>query len=277
MAVATILLADNKKAELKSWSEVLTDAGYSVTEAPTYSRAKELLEKERDTFDLAILDLHLKSQKDSDMSGIELAEKFGSESLPIIILTGGQSSVKAVKRALERDVRRNSPAVAFVEKSDGAKVLLEAVAKAFVPRIFVAHGHDLKAKESVVELLREGGLRAIVLQEEAGATRTIIEKFDEHSRVHFAIVLLTADDVGGRREKTPKLRPRARQNVIFELGFFLGKLGRDRVVALYKEDREKIELPSDFEGVQYTPMDPGGNWGLGLIKELRKAGIKARF
>lgn len=279
MGTATILLADNNKLSLRAYAEVLRDAGYTVSEAPSYGRAKELLERERAAFDLAVLDLRLKrDEDDSDMSGVQLAEMFGSESFPIIILTGQpQRDIKAVRKALEKDERRSPPAVAFVEKREGPEGLLKAVSKALVPRIFVAHGHNLKARDAVVEFLKAGGLHAVVLQEESGATQTIIEKFEEHSRVQFAIILMTPDDVGGKREKVPKLRPRARQNVIFELGFFHGRLGRDRVVALYKTEREKIELPSNYDGIQYIPMDPGGGWRVGLVTELRKARIRVHL
>jgi predicted nucleotide-binding protein len=276
MGTAAILLADNMRDSLRSWSEVLRDAGFDVTEASSYSRAKELLEREKDKFDLAVLDLHLKSEAETDLSGIQLAEMFGSESFPIIILTG-KPNVKAVKRALERDGRRHPPAVAFVEKRKGREVLLDAIVKVFVPRVFVAHGHDVKARDAVVEFLKGEGLHRVVLQEQTGATQTIIEKFEEHSRVHFAIVLVTPDDVGGKREKQPKLRPRARQNVVFELGYFLGRLGRDRVVVLYKDEGDPIEPPSNYDGVQYLTMDSGGGWQVALVRELRKAGIRVHL
>ena len=69
-------------------------------------------------------------------------------------------------------------------------------------------------------------------------------------------------------------RPRARQNVVLELGFFWGKLGRERVCALVKGD---IEKPSDYDGVVYVPLDDAGGWKLTLAKELRHCGYEVSF
>jgi predicted nucleotide-binding protein len=270
---ASILLADNKKNFLKFWSGVLRRDGFEVTEAGSYSKAKELLDKT--TFDMAVLDLRLKDDLDeNDLSGLQLAEEYGGESLPIIIFTA-KPTIKAARRALEKD-GRSSPAVAFVEKEDGQEALLKAVRKAFVPRIFVVHGHDISARDAVEKFLSDVGLRKIILQTEVGTGQTTIEKFEEYSNVHFAIVIVTPDDEGHKREPPSDLRPRARQNVIFELGYFLGKLGRHRVVALYKKEDDEIEFPSNYESVGYLHMDSGGGWRVELAKSMRKAGIDVR-
>ena len=114
-------------------------------------------------------------------------------------------------------------------------------------------------------------MQPIILHEKPDAGRTIIEKFEAYSDVGFAVVLLTADDKGCAKSKDSTLQPRARQNVIFELGFFIGRLGRARVCALY---REGVEIPSDYQGILYTAIDSGGAWKLKLVKELRAAGLK---
>lgn len=134
--------------------------------------------------------------------------------------------------------------------------------------IFIVHGHDEAAKESVARFIEKLELKPIILHEQPDKGRTIIEKFEEHSNVGFAIVLLTPDDVGAPIKQQEKLKSRARQNVIFELGFFVGRLGRNRVCALYKGD---IEMPSDYKGVLYKPMM--GDWQLSLAKEIKAAGI----
>ena len=136
--------------------------------------------------------------------------------------------------------------------------------------VFIVHGHDEAAKESVARFIDKLGLKPIILHEQANKSRTIIEKFESHSDVAFAVVLMTPDDVGASAKKPNETKSRARQNVILELGFFLGKLGRDRVCALYKSD---VETPSDFDGVLYVPMDAGNGWQLQLAKEIRAAGI----
>ncbi len=135
--------------------------------------------------------------------------------------------------------------------------------------VFVVHGHD-QARESVARLLERLGLKPIILHEQPDRGRTIIEKFESYAAVGFAVVLLTPDDVGGTADDPEELKPRARQNVIFELGFFVAALGRRRVCALYKGD---VELPTDFAGVVYTPMDPADGWQLKLARELKHAGL----
>ena len=97
-----------------------------------------------------------------------------------------------------------------------------------------------------------------------------MEKVERHAEVAFAVVLLTPDDVGAVATNPADVHPRARQNVIFELGYFLGKLGRKRVAALRKGE---VEKPSDYDGVVYTPFDSAGAWKLLLARELKSAGL----
>ena len=134
--------------------------------------------------------------------------------------------------------------------------------------VFIVHGHDEAAKEAVARFVEKLELKPIILHEQPDKGRTVIEKFEDHSNVGFAIVLLTPDDVGASVSDKDNLTLRARQNVVFELGFFLGKLGRNRVCALYKGD---LEIPSDYEGVLFVPME--GDWRLSLAKEIKAAGI----
>jgi predicted nucleotide-binding protein len=97
--------------------------------------------------------------------------------------------------------------------------------------------------------------------------RTIIEKFVDYSDVGFSVVLLSPDDLSIQNEKEVN---RARQNVIFELGYFIGKLGRDRVVALYKNT---VEIPSDYSGVLYVEFNSFASWKIQLCKELNEVGF----
>ena len=151
-------------------------------------------------------------------------------------------------------------------------------------KVFVVHGHDEKLKSQVARFLEKLELQPIILHEQPDRGQTIIEKFEKHSDVSFAVVLLTPDDVGkkapaedtrrfpiiiGSEPELP-LKPRARQNVIFEFGYFIGKLGRSNVCGLYCEG---VELPSDYSGVLYTKVDDDGAWQLKLVKELRAAGF----
>lgn len=134
-------------------------------------------------------------------------------------------------------------------------------------RIFVVHGHDEGARESVARFVERLGLEAIILHEQANQGRTIIEKIEAHGDVGFAIVLLTPDDEGCKKGELPE--PRARQNVLLELGYFIGKLGRARVCALL---RGTVSIPSDFSGVIWTVMDEANGWRQGLARELNAAG-----
>jgi len=136
-------------------------------------------------------------------------------------------------------------------------------------KVFVVHGHDNEAKEMTARFLEKIGLKPIILHEQPSSGRTIIEKFEMYSDdVAFAIILLTPDDVGGTKGDSSNQSPRARQNVILELGYFMGRLGRTRVCALHKEG---VELPSDYQGVVYIPMDSAGAWKAKVAQELSQS------
>ena len=137
-------------------------------------------------------------------------------------------------------------------------------------KVFVIHGHDEAARVKVARFLEKLKLEPVILHEQENRGRTIIEKFEGYSDVGFAVVLLTPDDVGAPRDKQSELSPRARQNVISELGFFIGKLGRDRVCILKKQE---VEMPSDCQGVVYTDFDDAGAWQMKVIQELKAAGF----
>ncbi len=136
-------------------------------------------------------------------------------------------------------------------------------------KVFVVHGHDEAAKEATARFLEKLDLEPIILHEQASGGRTIIEKFEKYSNdVGFAVVLLTPDDHCASHLESGKLQPRARQNVVLELGYFIGKLKRNRVCALHKGG---IELPSDIQGVIYVEMDDAGAWRAKLAQELVQA------
>lgn len=137
--------------------------------------------------------------------------------------------------------------------------------------VFIIHGRDDGTKETVARFITTLGLKPIILHEQSNQGRTIIEKFEQHAEeVGYAIALLTADDVGSLRGQLKDLKPRARQNVIFEFGYFMGRLGRDHVCALTKDI---VDMPSDYAGVVYIPLDVSGAWRMSLIRELKAAGF----
>lgn len=139
-------------------------------------------------------------------------------------------------------------------------------------RVFVVHGHDESMKQQVARTLERLHLTPVVLHEQPSKGRTIIEKFTDYSDVGFAVVLLSPDDLAYPRDgAASSVRPRARQNVVLELGYFLGKLGRERVVALFREVPD-FELPSDYSGVVLVPFDDRGRWAIDLVRELKSGG-----
>lgn len=139
--------------------------------------------------------------------------------------------------------------------------------------VFLVHGHDSATKIDVartVHLLT--GDNPVILHEKPNQGRTLIEKFEGHAaEAGFVVVLATGDDVG-RPKSTSVDRARARQNVVFEWGFFVGALGRDKVAVLYEEG---VELPSDILGVAYIVLGVDDQWKHELAREMRSAGIDA--
>ncbi len=134
-------------------------------------------------------------------------------------------------------------------------------------KVFIIHGHDNAYKQAVARCVEHLGLTPVIFHEQTNKSRTLIEKVLDHSEnVNFAIALLTSDDIGYSK-KSKKKENRARQNVIFEVGLFIGVLGRQRVVALRKKE---VNPPSDYDGVTYILLDDTDGWKLKLGKELKE-------
>lgn len=138
-------------------------------------------------------------------------------------------------------------------------------------KVFIVHGHDDAAKQEVARYVENLGLEAIILHEKASTGMTIIEKIEHYSgQADFALVLYTPCDKGrGATETNVHPRDRARQNVVFEHGYLMAKLGRKNVCALVKG---QIETPNDISGVVYVPMDAPGAWKNSVNTELKACG-----
>jgi hypothetical protein len=136
--------------------------------------------------------------------------------------------------------------------------------------VLLIHGRDEATKESVLEFLEKLGLHPSSFMNNQTEV-SMMEKFGESSDIHFAIILLTPDDIATPRNKPKERQTRVSQNVIFEFGYFLSKLGRGRVCALYKEG---VEIPSDYPGAVSIPMDSRGGWRLLVAKEIKQAGME---
>jgi predicted nucleotide-binding protein len=151
--------------------------------------------------------------------------------------------------------------------------------------IFLSHGKDLKPLTELKEMLTELGLKPIILSEQPSGGRTVMEKLEAYSGVGFAFIILTPDDLGGFVEMGSKWsRPqrlrrflktahnRPRQNVILEFGYFVGKLGRDKVACLLKKP---VEQPSDMQGIVYLSFKESlTEIKEEIVQELRAAGYE---
>ena len=136
-------------------------------------------------------------------------------------------------------------------------------------KVFIVHGHDDELKESAARLVEKIGLEAVILHEQANEGQTIIQKLEKQADVGYAIILYTPCDEG-RKKGSENSKPRARQNVVFEHGLFMGKLGARRVCALRKSE---VEMPSDAQGILYIEVKEGSDdWKYQVAKELKNAG-----
>lgn len=266
----TLLLADNDSDFLETRREILENAGYYVIPASTIDEARKALEWGQ--LDLAILDIRMEDNDDpNDISGIDLAKSSG-RSIPKIMLTAFPRYEQVVE-VMRREHLQDLPvAVDFVSKEEKVERLIESIQTTLSTReVFIVHGRNEPVLKMIREYVAALGLTPKILAELASGGNTIIEKLEDNANVGFAVVLYTADDVGGVGKSTPeKLALRARQNVIFEQGFFIGKLGRKRVATLYERG---VEIPSDYQGVIYIPLDAEGEWKKLLKREIVSAGI----
>ena len=179
----------------------------------------------------------------------------------------GRSDVHNVQKALRTLLKaRNLLPFLAVEKQ--TRIPRAENAK----KVFIVHGHNDALKTAAARLLTKLQLEPVILHEQPNKGRTIIEKFLDYTDVAFALVLLTADDRGGAANDTSEnYSLRARQNVILELGFFVGSIGRERVAAIYERG---VEVPSDYSGVLFIPYDNAGLWQYQVAKEMKAVGIK---
>jgi predicted nucleotide-binding protein len=166
-------------------------------------------------------------------------------------------------RYVEIELFAGVPATAEREKTE--------VSQMNFTDVFIVHGREEASKQAVARFVEKVGLNAIILHEQSNRGRTVIEKFEHHADVQFAINILTPDDIGRLVTETEENATlRARQNVIFEMGYFIGRIGRDRVFPLKKGD---LDIPSDYSGVVYTDFDEMGAWKMQLVRELKSAGF----
>jgi predicted nucleotide-binding protein len=139
-------------------------------------------------------------------------------------------------------------------------------------RLFVVAGKDQLMSQAVTGALTKLFLVPVVLQEEPSQGRRILTNFTSYIDMKFAVVLLSPDDcVYPRDDKTTKSKLKPRQDIIFLLGYLLGKLGMEKVLVLFRESTN-FEIPNDFEGIKFVAFDDRGSWKLALVRELTACG-----
>jgi predicted nucleotide-binding protein len=175
-----------------------------------------------------------------------------------IIIVNGDKYVKDITK----DVLKS---VGDILKSDTQAPHPKQIEK---NQVFIVHGRDNLAKTEAARFVEKLGFKAVILHEQVNAGKTIIEKIEEHTNVGFAIVLYTPCDRGGLTG-VEEQKFRARQNVVFEHGYMISKLGRKNVCALVKGD---VEIPNDISGVVYVSLDDHSAWHYAVAKELRNSG-----
>ncbi len=182
-----------------------------------------------------------------------------SERYQIIQVNQSQNLINIdIKKIINRDTEKARE----IEKKDE---------NIMANKVFIVHGHDDAAKQEMARTLEKSGFEAIILHEQASVGMTIIEKIESYTDVDYAVVLYTECDLG--RDKTKKAddeKFRTRQNVVFEHGYLMAKLGRNHVTALVKGN---VETPGDITGVVYTNMDSAGAWKFELAKNMQAVGI----
>ncbi len=209
----------------------------------------------------------LREFEEIDFEGDKIPASLSTEDHKRIFLNG-TTKARGILESLNEEVTRQMHEEG--QSNSGQAHALSSAVLTENKKVFVVHGHDTGLKVEVARLLEQLKLKPIVLHEQADESQTIVEKFERHSNVSFAIALLTPDDVGRSIKTGSPENPRARQNVLLELGYFHGKLGRSRVLALYSKG---VELPSDYLGVLYTEVDPSGAWKWKVVQELNAAGF----
>ena len=184
----------------------------------------------------------------------------------ISLLKGALSNVQLEKEFLEEDSNKNLSSSKEATLKDKTKV-------------FIVHGHDDGLKHEVALFLKHLGIEPIILHEQLDRGQTIFQKFNSHANVGFAIVLYTPCDIGRPAKLNEKgeqyqEKYRARQNVIFEHGFFAAKLGLENAIALKKGD---VEIPNDLAGVIYKEYDMAGSWKYQIARELDESGYEINY
>lgn len=222
------------------------------------------------------------AQTENKLDDVIRKIKEGDESSrdPFALLRGS-TTWRAIDSASDVTDTFINKAPGSAKKSVSQKTSMQSSKQKATNKVFVVHGHDTELKNDVELFLKSINLEAIVLHRQLDEGLTVIEKFEKHSDVNYAIILLTPDDMGctveegQKKNEERKFEIRARQNVIFEFGFFVGKLSRKNVCCIFKEG---VALPSDINGLIYKKVNKTvDEIGMSLMKELKNSGLQVKF
>jgi hypothetical protein len=248
-----ILVVDDDEYWRDHLKFLLTNLGIKVDVARNWRRGVEILRK--GGIDRLILDLHLGY---SSADGLFMLSLIKQEKLAIptmilsygvdfIGITGSCYCYSFVKEVIpkKRFAEFTFPFQRFLGGTQEKETVMSMHS-----RVFVIHGRNGPARDRVVRILHEARTVPVFLEREAATGRTIIELVEEFTDVKFCVGVMTACDIGYFKEEPDRAKKRARQNVVFEVGYVMGKLGRSRILLL----REDIEMPSDLDGVRYLSL-----------------------
>lgn len=195
-----------------------------------------------------------------------------SYDLEMDVWRSGKQSFVGLLNTIKREIELFSTDIVLANSGDSVN---KKVSLTNTKKVFVVHGHDDAMKLEVARTIEKLKLEAVILHEQDDEGKTVIEKFETNAiDCGFAVVLLSPDDIAFQRNKEEEKNYRARQNVILELGYFVGSIGRKNVLPLVKDDPAgKLEIPSDYAGVVYTPYDGNGGWKSILFRALKSSGF----
>jgi CheY-like chemotaxis protein len=263
-----ILLVEDDRFNLQTTTNMLRDNGYEVITATNATDALKVLDKNSKNIGLAILDIKMAPGKNFSMEETKAGHITGIVLGRVIKEKYPKVSIIGMSAHEEKEVCDwfHKSGFVYLLKPIMPSVIISCIEQAATKldghlkkRAFIVHGHDNEAKYELKNYLQNTldlG-EPIILHEQPSLGRTIIEKFEEESQnIDLVFVLLTPDDKGSDVSSTNDEKRRARQNVIFEMGYFFGKLQRrqGKIILLYKGD---IELPSDISGIVYIDISKG--------------------
>jgi hypothetical protein len=240
----------------------------SLLERLKQNKAEELIEKK-----LIEEPVRREQPKEIEPRGIQLREEPPPEKPPIEKPLKKEPSKEfgSNEKRLEGEPSKEASHRKKLLEGERPSTIILNPSQLLGSNILFIHGHDEARKESVLKFIEKVGLQSLILPEQSNGSRSIMERFGEFSNINFAIILFSSDDTTPPEDKSCERKARANQNVIFEFGYFVGKLGFGRVCALYKEG---MEIPLDYSDIVCIPMDSRGRWRLLIAKEIKQAGIE---